>query len=131
MDKCSNTSILKYCLLVVSVIFIWGFIKSIIGSDFLLTKLGIWDLDIWSISHIIWYFGLTYICPKKWKFIFVIGVFWELFEQFFGYLPPTLINNLAIQYIPSDNKNQKWWYGRFSDIISNSLGIALALQLSK
>ena len=131
MDKCSNMYILKYVFIVVSIIFIWGFIKSIIGSDFLLTNIGIWDLDIWSITHFICFFIMTYVCPKKWKLLFIIGVVWELFEQFYGYLPPALINNLALDYIPTDNKNQKWWYGRFSDIICNSLGIMLAIHLNK
>lgn len=83
-------------------------------------------LDGWGISHFILYGVITYIYPKYWLFIFMIGVLWELFEYF-------LENNPKLNcYVLDDNTiKQKYWYARYQDVIMNLLGILTALIIKR
>jgi hypothetical protein len=69
------------------------------------------------LAHFVLYGILTYIYPKEWFFIFMIGVLWEFIEDFFS--------QLDLKYCVG--KDYKYWYSRYEDIIMNSLGIAFAL----
>ena len=81
-------------------------------------------LDGWGISHFVLYGIMTFIYPKYWLFIFIIGILWELFEY---YLEHNLILNCYV--LNDSNIKQKYWYARYQDIIMNTLGILVALLL--
>ena len=87
-------------------------------------KLGVWDLDGWSLTHLFYYFMLTYICPKKWKIIFIAGIIWEIIESILG-TPSMITRNMHT----TDESDKVWWYGKVSDVFVNSIGIMIALYI--
>ena len=110
-------------LLSVAAILIYGIIKAkyLNHFDILQNKLGVWDLDGWSLTHVVLYFMLAYIYPKKWKIIFITGVIWEIIESAIG--------TPLCRTIRQSGVLDCWWYGKISDVVVNSIGIALALLI--
>ena len=111
-------------------IFIYGILRCRFNRDYLQYKLKILDFDLWSVTHILFYFALTYIYPNEYVYIFILGILWEISEYILGGLNPKNIKYLMGEcgYM---KKDESWWYGKFSDILANSIGIMLALLLKK
>lgn len=89
-----------------------------------------WDkfLDGWGIIHFLFYMMLVYLYPAQWKLIFIYGVSWEILESYFYDHPFYLSEcsyNLATDDVPG------WWYGRWQDVIMNSLGMMVGYYLAK
>lgn len=42
--------------------------------------------DYWAISHIILFFIITYLFPKRYIFITICGIIWEIIEHFTRYI---------------------------------------------
>ena len=84
-------------------------------------------LDGWACLHF-WFFAfLTYLCPHLWGLIIFIGIIWELIEMLFKERPFYLLEcNIELS-----DKKDGWWYGRWQDLISNSLGMILGYYLYK
>lgn len=83
--------------------------------------------SLWPISHFVLYGIVTYMYPKEWKFIFLIGLVWEIYEWM---LSRFFIKNTNV--IKSDSNlqyNETWWAAEPLDIFMNTMGIALALLL--
>jgi len=115
-------------------ILIMAVLRCITGSDILQTKIHILDFDLWSVSHIIVCFFMTYLFPHEWFFIFIMSLLWEVFEYYCGSLNPEnikyIFGNCKLMKL-SDKYDSNWWYGKKSDIIANSIGIVGALLLKK
>lgn len=94
---------LKLSLSCILVLAIYG---SVVKRDPLLTKLGVWDLTGWSLTHVLFYSLLGYRCPDNFKLIMAFGVVWEIVEH--------LLSRFGV-----------WWYGRVSDIVMNAIGFGL------
>lgn len=101
-------------------------------KDPLLTKLGLMDLDGWSLTHILFYLLLGYLFPDHFVPLMLMGVLWEIVEHF-------VLNHLkSLNYhakctnmlLPRDQEN-RWWFGRVSDIPMNALGFAIGYHLNK
>ena len=122
---CEYNNLFATFLITAASIIIYGFIKAkyLNHFDILQTKLGVWDLDGWSLTHLVLYFMLTYICPKKWKIIFIIGIIWEVIESAIG--------TPLCQTLRQPGVLDCWWYGKVSDVVVNSIGIAVALVVSQ
>ena len=112
----------------------WGVIRCMIGQDPLQFKIPILDFDLWSVSHIIVFFIVTYIYPKEWLFIYIMGVSWELFEYWCGAANPDnikfLFGNCKLMEL-SDKYDSNWWYGKKTDLIANAIGVFGALFVKK
>lgn len=86
-----------------------------------MTKIGLYDLDIWSVIHFVYYGGFGYYYPNHFVFVMCGGVGWELFEQMLGESRPGWLGgfdkgNINIKDCPN------WLYGRKSDILMNVTG---------
>ncbi len=125
---CKDKNLFVTSLITVASIFIYGFIKArwLNNFDILQFKLGLWDFDGWSLTHLVFYFMLTHICPQKWKIIFIAGVMWEVIESAIG-TPGMITRNMHL----TDPKDKVWWYGKVSDIVINTIGIMIALVVSQ
>lgn len=80
-----------------------------------------WDnfLDGWGLLHFGFFALLGYMFPSKLWFSFCLGVAWEMFEYGVKDRP------FYISKCDYDTDGGKtWWYGRWQDIIMNSLGLA-------
>jgi len=121
----SLLSVTSVVVLPVFFIFPYGRYRSLHPSfvDPLMTKIGIGDLDGWSVTHFCWYGLMGYIFPLNAVDVMSVGAFWEGVEWCLGEARPAILggfgdcpNNVNAQ------KNEKWWYGRFSDLAMNALG---------
>jgi hypothetical protein len=84
-------------------------------------------LDGWGISHFTFFLILAYFYPAQWWFIWIAGVVWEIFEYSVKDHP----FYLSRCTYSMDTDQGGWWYGRWQDIVMNSLGILCGLALTK
>lgn len=84
-------------------------------------------LDGWGISHLLFYMALTYVYPHEWMFISVIGVLWEVLEHTVKDKPFYLSK---CNYKLETNRGG-WWYGRWEDIVMNSIGVVIGYHLGQ
>lgn len=90
-----------------------------------------WGLDKyfdgWGMSHLFFFMLLGYLFPRRKQllFSFVLGVLWELAEYSIKEYPFYLT---ACQI--KTHKGEGWWYGRWQDIVMNSVGLWMGASLS-
>lgn len=80
--------------------------------------------DGWAISHILLFAILAYLYPTCLVPLFIIGVVWEAMEEAYGWI----VRNTRIQHVSCHlqmSDMSSWWFGRWHDIISNSIGLGL------
>lgn len=124
-----------YNMICIAVIFLngWWRCKYNNGNDILMSiKLG-GDVDGWSLTHFLWFTFLGYKFPQLWKVSFLFGVGWEFIEHYIGESRPSWMGgfgdcNLGTDQLNSSHEN--WWYGRWTDIAANGLGLAFGYYLS-
>ena len=101
-------------------------------KDPLQTKLGIWDLDGWSLSHLLFYMFIGYHFKGKYLIAaFLLGVLWELFEHYYGEERPEWLSGYGDCDMQTDRLDGSWWYGKWSDIVINLIGLVLGSHLLK
>jgi len=94
--------------------------------DPLSTKLGIWDLDGWSVAHLVLFFVVGRAYPAELPLLFAYGAAWEIIEHLLGKSRPSWLGGWANC---EENKNAEyntgWWFGRISDLVVNGIGMVL------
>lgn len=87
-------------------------------------------LDGWGISHYLFFTLLGYLFPepKLIAYSFFCGVLWEIVE-FSMKDKPFYISKC--NYTMTTDKGEGWWYGRWQDLVMNSLGLWTGYYLSK
>lgn len=115
-------------LLVLLFIIVYGYvIKEYFKIDILENKFADCEgCDLWALLHFTMYLILAYNFPSHYILLFLIGVGYEFFEYYVG----TTDNSFKYLGPMSTDGNQSWWYGRFSDIVFNTLGIMSGMYLS-
>lgn len=78
-------------------------------------------IDGWGLLHFWFFMWLGYHYPNCWKEIVGVGVLWEVIESIFKDHPFYLTE--------CDVSKGGWWYGRWEDIVMNSLGLCAGLAL--
>ena len=81
-------------------------------------------LDGWGLLHFGFFFGLAYVHPDHVGLIWSLGLSWELLE-FWSKDHPFYISECKL----STSDGGGWWYGRWEDVVMNSIGIGAALAL--
>ena len=85
-----------------------------------------WGLDGWSITHFLWFMILGYIYPETFILSTMVGISWELFEHYYGEKRPGWLGGYGDCHdLASDRKDGNWWYGKWSDIICNTIGFLI------
>ena len=133
---CCNWSerIVVFPFMVLPAIFVfsYGKYRSVypMYKDPLMNKLGIWNLDYWSLTHFIWYGLSGYLFPECDLIILGCGLVWEGFEHWMGQARPAILGGFGDcpENVNAKN-NEKWWYGRGSDLIMNTLGFYICSYL--
>ena len=69
------------------------------------------EVDGWTLLHLFFYGALAFVFPAQWPLLFLLGATWEAYEY-------------AISV------RSEWWYARWQDIATNSVGIVLGLALA-
>lgn len=120
--------------LCMSFIVLYGKLRSICPNwkDPLMTEIGFYNLDMWSMSHLGWYAFLGYCYPEHSIELFCMGVTWEGIEHIMGKYRPSWMGGFGD--CPNNINaltHTDWWYGRSSDIIMNILGFYLGQYVSQ
>lgn len=77
-------------------------------------------LDGWGILHFFLFLFFGYFYPSKIIFAWILGFIWELVEYMFKDRPFYISE---CQYEIDTDHGVGWWYGRWQDVIMNSLGL--------
>ena len=122
--------LLIYSIVCITSIFVNGYYRCKYngGNDKLMKKLNIYDLDGWSITHFGYHMLIGYTFPNMFIEAMILGIIWELWEQYYGKnAGKTLIGiaNCKLGTDSTDSNEDNWWFGRVSDIIMNLLGFML------
>ena len=127
-------SLLCYFVVCAVLIFMYGNYRCD-NPDFkdpLQTKLGIGDLDGWSLSHLLFFMFIGYHFKGKYLIAaFLLGVLWELFEHYYGEERPGWLGGYGDCDMQTDRLDGSWWYGKWSDIVINLIGLVLGSHLLK
>ena len=129
-----NAKVQLTVIAVFQILMVFGYgkfrrIKAQTFSDPFMTKLGVGDLDGWSILHLITFALLGYIYPEEFWFSMFLGVLWEFIEWSLGALDvPEWVRVFAGAAVPDGEG--RWWYGRLSDIVMNALGFGLGIWIA-
>ena len=116
--------------LCVALILLYGSVRCTTAFHFkdpLLTKFGIFDLDGWSVSHVLFYILLGYLFPDHFILLMFMGILWELMEEF-------VLNSLSSARTKCDRllpKGVRGTHERISDIPMNAIGFIIGVALSK
>ena len=125
-------SLLCYFVVCAILIFIYGNYRCD-NPDFkdpLQTKLGIGDLDGWSLSHLLFFMFIGYHFKGKYLIVaFLLGILWELFEHYYGEERPGWLGGDCD--MRTDRLDGRWWYGKWSDIVMNTIGLLSGHYLLK
>lgn len=84
--------------------------------------------DGWAFLHFACYGIITYFFPDKYLYIAFMGVLWEVIEIAFKDHPFYFSD---CKYQLTTDKATGWWYGRYEDIIMNTLGMAVGYYFAK
>ena len=128
-------AILGICFVCASLIIVYGTIRcKIPGFSDPLTFAPVpapWNrfLDGWGIAHFLFYGMLGYLYPSRWLFITICGVAWELIETVFKD-HPFYLSKCNYSTDSKQAGEAGWWYGRWEDIIMNTMGMVLGIALS-
>lgn len=87
-------------------------------------------LDGWGISHFTFFALLAFFFPQTryLVFLFILGLIWEILE-YVSKDRPLYLSKCSYK-VTTDN-GQGWWYGRWQDIIMNTLGIIIGAFLAR
>lgn len=77
-------------------------------------------LDGWGVMHFIYFMLLGYSFPHNLPTVFWMGVLWEAIESYSRDHPFYLSE---CKYSIGTDKQSGWWYGRWEDVVMNTLGM--------
>jgi len=84
-------------------------------------------VDGWGILHFFYFVLLGYVFPHNLTTIFVMGVLWEIIESYSADHPFYLSK---CKYTITTDDEKGWWYGRWQDIVMNTLGMFCGYYLA-
>ena len=85
-----------------------------------------YQIDGWSISHLLFNALIGYLYPKTIVISMILGGLWELTETYIGIYKPSIVKGYG--FCDTKNKNEEpkvWWYGKKSDIFVNLTGFMI------
>lgn len=130
MGPC-NQNVCAYHVFVIVLMFIlvYGYCvkEKYVGTDVLEKKfIDIDGCDYWAFTHFTLYMILGYMFPTHFVLFFSVGLGYEVAEYLIG----ATQNPIKSLGATSDNGDQSWWYGRYTDIIFNTLGLLTGIFLA-
>ena len=120
-----------FCFLIIATIFIYGKFRCMYPKykDILVPQY-IKGIDGWSLTHFCTFSVLGTLYPDTFLLSFILGISWEMFEILLGIIKPNFLKGITDchreysgnSYLSNDQKNGYWWYGKWQDIIFNTIG---------
>lgn len=62
--------------------------------------------------------------------LFLLGCIWEWFEDYAGKDRPGWLGGFGDCNMSTDKEHGKWWYGKWTDILLNGIGLILGFIIS-
>lgn len=123
------------CFITASVIIFNGLLKCYVPSytDPLTIRLASTPFDLfqdgWAISHFVFFAVIGYLYPSTQYILFawILGVLWEISEYFVkdtSIFPSACVSRLVT------HSGGRWWYGRWQDIVMNTLGLIVGVMIA-
>jgi hypothetical protein len=92
--------------------------------------------DWWSVSHLVYFAILGYIIPEYHFTFMMIGILWEVFEDWASADATTKLADCK-NPLGADGKRRFWcngfqddyWYGKWDDVFSNIVGYIIGSGL--
>tara|TARA_B100000035_G_scaffold297511_1_gene290347 strand:+ start:126 stop:566 length:441 start_codon:yes stop_codon:yes gene_type:complete len=134
MDK--NLQLIAAGLFVVLLIIIYGQFRCAFPKfNDPLSIHGMIYVDGWLLSHFIVFTLAGYFYSNKFYLAVILGILWEIVEYLLGVNTPRFLkcknqdkSKPKFQYLHKNKdktlaeKNDAWWYGRYEDIVVDTLG---------
>ncbi len=90
-----------------------------------------YGLDGWSATHFFWFMIIGYIYPETIILSTIVGILWELFEHYYGKNRPGWLGGYGdCNNLKTDQVNGNWWYGKWTDIVCNTIGFLIGEYIS-
>ena len=87
-------------------------------------------LDGWSMTHLLFYMLIGYLFPNYLLLTTFLGILWELFEHYSGKYKPLWLSGWGNCHFTDKVKdNEGWWYGKWSDLFINTIGLLIGQYL--
>lgn len=106
-------------------IFIYGKFRSLNPTykDPFMKSLGMFNLDGWSLIHVLSYTALGFNYSGCDLEVIGFGALWEAFEFFLGKKRPAWLGGFG-DHPNNINavEHKDWWHGRWSDLLMNAIG---------
>lgn len=86
-------------------------------------------IDGWGVLHFLFFLMLGYLYPRPHTLLFswALGVAWEALEYS---MPDRPFYMAHCKYKPQTSGGGGWWYGRWQDIVNNTLGLLAGCLLA-
>lgn len=104
-------------------------------KDPLLVQYGFWDIDGWSLTHIVFFGILGCLFPDHFVVIMSTGVLWEIMEDNVMHWLTKDVHFLNCRKLTTDNAHSKtnhvWWFGRVSDVLMDLIGFGVGYVIRR
>lgn len=87
------------------------------------------NFDGWCCTHFVLFSIMGYVFPHSIRLSFLFSVIWELFEYSNEKFQPKFLNGITDCNSPNEHRNTGWWYGKWEDIVINSIGLFIGRTL--
>ncbi len=125
-------------VLIIVILIILGNFKFSFIKNKMKTKLftkGCFDIDLWSLSHLLLYIYFGFQFPDYFAEFLIIGSIWEIFETMFckenfhKNIGCRDSNNIFCRSIDKINSCD-YWYGKLDDLVMNMIGFVIGVWLA-
>lgn len=99
--------------------------------DPLMKKIGVGDMDGWSLSHFFFFMLLGFLFPDSLLVAMALGAAWEGFEHLAGKHRPAILGGFGDCVTTDPGVSGSWWYGRLSDLAMNLSGFVVGMALHR
>jgi hypothetical protein len=102
-----------------------------------LITIGHINIDWWSISHMVLFFTLGYIKPDRHLQFLILGIAWELTEDYLATNSNRIVLPNKMELSPNYGmsccqvaEKDNYWYAKADDILMNVIGYAIGSRIS-
>ena len=123
-----------YFFICISIIFLYGRFRCLNLNNYkdpLENGIKKTSFDGWSLTHLFFNMLIGFLYPNTFILTLIFGILWELFETYIGLYEPSIFKNWGFCVSKDKKIKKKWWYGKLSDPIVNSIGFLIGIKINE